>query len=156
MALAGVVAAGCALTDMRPASAAEAKAGGYPELTITGYPGSSRTAASSMTPPGRPLLAFARLHSQSFTKQRAAFGELVDRSKRLGEGYEAEYLRAVSTELNRVEIIGLRVDDAARGAELEIVLPVAPRTHWYARRNPADRFCNAPHSRSPPRWPHPD
>jgi NACHT domain len=47
-------------------------------------------------------------------------GELVDRPKRQAAGYEARYLRAVATELNRVEIIGLTVDEPARGGELEV------------------------------------
>ncbi len=46
--------------------------------------------------------------------------QLVDRPKRLAEGYARDYLDALSTELNRVEIIGLTVDEPARGGELEV------------------------------------
>ena len=47
--------------------------------------------------------------------------QLVDRpEKRLAEGYARDYLDALSTELNRVEIIGLTVDEPARGGELEV------------------------------------
>ena len=53
---------------------------------------------------------------------------LVDRPIRLAEGYEADYLEALCTELNRVEIIGLTVDASALRGELEVAyLPLRAR-----------------------------
>jgi NACHT domain len=45
---------------------------------------------------------------------------LVNRPKQLAESYEADYLEALRTQLNRVEIIGLSVDEPARGGELDV------------------------------------
>jgi hypothetical protein len=53
-------------------------------------------------------------------KTAAGVDELVNRPKQLAEGYEADYLKALCIELNRVEIIGLTVDEPARGGELEV------------------------------------
>ena len=53
-------------------------------------------------------------------KTAAGVEELVNRPKQLAEGYEADYLKALCIELNRVEIIGLSIKEEARGGELEV------------------------------------
>ena len=53
-------------------------------------------------------------------KTAAGVDELVNRPKQLAKGYEADYLKALCARLNRVEIIGLSVDESARGGELDV------------------------------------
>ena len=53
-------------------------------------------------------------------KTAAGVDELVKRPEQLAKGYEADYLKALCARLNRVEIIGLTVDEPAREGELEV------------------------------------
>jgi hypothetical protein len=76
---------------------------------------------------GEILAAIADIRP-TIEKAAAGVEELVNRPKQLAEGYEADYLTALCIELNRVEIIGLTVDEPARGGELEVAyLPLRTR-----------------------------
>jgi NACHT domain/Leucine Rich repeats (2 copies) len=68
---------------------------------------------------GKILAALADI-KPTIERTAAHVEALVNRPKQLAEGYEADYLEALCTELNRVEIIGLSVDEPARGGELEV------------------------------------
>ena len=72
-------------------------------------------------------------------KTAAGVEELVDRPRRLAEGYEADYLKALCIELNRVEIIGLTVDASALRGELEVAyLPLRATLGVRGETRPAD------------------
>ncbi len=76
---------------------------------------------------GQILAAVADI-KPTIEKTAAGVDELLDRPRRLAEGYEADYLEALCIELNRVEIIGLTVDASALRGELEVAyLPLRTR-----------------------------
>ena len=76
---------------------------------------------------GQILAAVADI-KPTIEKTAAGVDELLDRPRRLAEGYEADYLEALCLELNRVEIIGLTVDASALRGELEVAyLPLRTR-----------------------------
>ena len=83
---------------------------------------------------GKILAALADI-KPTIEKTAAGVDELVDRPRRLAEGYEADYLEALCTELNRVEIIGLYGRRAGPRRRARGGLPVSAHAARPARRD---------------------